>query len=112
VILQNFGSASAARSPDLISARPVADAHGEPQAHDFSPDGALENTAISFRYVVKPKDTLRDLCVSVLGRYDKVVLAKIQELNPDLGNPDQLETGQVIRFPLNPPKRRGIRSRS
>jgi type II secretory pathway predicted ATPase ExeA len=112
VILQNFGSASAARSPDLISARPVADTHGEPQAHDFSPDGALENTANSFRYVVKPKDTLRDLCVSVLGRYDKVVLAKIQELNPNLGNPDQLETGQVIRFPLNPPKRRDIHSRS
>jgi len=111
-ITQNFVSTSVAPSPDFIPARPVADTHGEPQAHEFSPGGALENTANSFRYVVKPKDTLRDLCVSVLGRYDKAVLAKIQELNPDLGNPDQLETGQVIRFPLNPLKRRDIHSQS
>jgi type II secretory pathway predicted ATPase ExeA len=109
---ENFVSTSAAPSPDFIPARPVADTHGEPQAHEFSPGGALENSANSFTYVVKPKDTLRDLCVSVLGRYDKVVLAKLQELNPDLEFPDHLETGQVIRFPLNPPKRRDIRPRS
>jgi hypothetical protein len=51
--------------------------------------------------VVQPKDTLRDLCVSTLGRYDQAVLSQIQKLNPELRNADHLEAGQKIRLPLN-----------
>ena len=97
-------STPAVPSPESASALPVADASGDPQPHEFSRTGALENWSSSFTYVVQPKDTLRDLCVSTFGRYDKVVLSKIRELNPDLRNPDHLDVGQVIHFPLNPPK--------
>lgn len=55
----------------------------------------------SFTYVVQPKDTLRDLCVSVVGRYDKTVVAEIMKLNPGIRNPNHLEVGQEIRFPLS-----------
>jgi len=63
-----------------------------------------ENSLSSLAYVVQPKDTLRELCVSTLGRYDKVVLSQIQKLNPELRNPDHLDVGQKIRLPLNPLK--------
>jgi len=65
---------------------------------------AHENSLSFFIYVVQPKDTLRDLCVSTLGRYDKVILSQIQKLNPELRNPDHLDVGQKIRLPLNPLK--------
>jgi len=50
-----------------------------------------------FTYVVQPKDTLRELCVSMLGRYDNAVRAKIRQLNPNLKNPEHLDPGK------NPP---------
>jgi nucleoid-associated protein YgaU len=103
-IQQDPVNTSAAPSPESLSALPVADASGDPQPREFSRTGAVESLSTSFTYVVQPKDTLRDLCVSTLGRYDKVVLSKIRELNPDLRNPDHLDVGQVIHFPLNPPK--------
>jgi len=103
-IQQDPVSTSAVTSSQSPSALPVADASSDPQPHEFSRTGPLENWSSSFTYVVQPKDTLRDLCVSTLGRYDKVVLSKIRELNPDLRNPDHLDVGQVIHFPLNPPK--------
>ena len=58
----------------------------------------------SFIYVIQPKDTLRDLCVSMLGRYDRDVLSKIRELNPQLKNPDLLEVGQEVRLPVSETK--------
>jgi type II secretory pathway predicted ATPase ExeA len=55
----------------------------------------------TFTYVVQPKDTLSRLCRAVLGRYDRTVLSKVWELNPDLKSPDKLELGQEIRLPLS-----------
>jgi len=55
----------------------------------------------SFTYVVQPKDTLRELCVSMLGRYDNAVRAEIRQLNPNLKNPEHLDPGQEIRLPLS-----------
>jgi phage tail protein X len=52
-------------------------------------------------YVVQPGDTLRDLCVSIVGRYNSTVLSEIRELNPDLKNPDHLDAGQEIRLPMS-----------
>jgi hypothetical protein len=51
--------------------------------------------------VIQPKDTLRDLCVSMLGRYDGNVLSEIRELNPDLKDPNHLDAGQEIRLPMS-----------
>jgi len=55
----------------------------------------------TFTYVVQPKDTLRELCVSMLGRYDNAVRAEIRQLNPNLKNPEHLDPGQEIRLPLS-----------
>jgi type II secretory pathway predicted ATPase ExeA len=55
----------------------------------------------SFKYVIQPNDTLHDLCVSMLGRYDSIVLSEIRQLNPDLKNPDHLDVGQEIRLPIS-----------
>ena len=60
-----------------------------------------ESSIKSFIYVVQPRDTLRDLCVSMLGRYDRGVLSQIRELNPQLKNPEQLDAGQSIRLPIS-----------
>ncbi len=62
---------------------------------------ALTESASSFVYVVQQNDTLRDLCISMLGRYDSKVLSHIRELNPDLKDPDELEAGQEIRLPVS-----------
>lgn len=58
----------------------------------------------SFVYVVQPNDTLHDLCVSTMGRYDRTVVAEIQKLNPELNNFDHLQVGQRIRFPVTATK--------
>jgi general secretion pathway protein A len=60
-----------------------------------------ESSIKSFTYVIEPKDTLRDLCMSMLGRYDSAVLSEIRKLNPDLKNPDHLDVGQEIRLPIS-----------
>jgi type II secretory pathway predicted ATPase ExeA len=65
---------------------------------------ASESTIKSFTYVIQPKDTLRDLCTSVVGRYDDAVLAEIRKLNPELINPDHLDAGQTIRLPMSAPE--------
>jgi general secretion pathway protein A len=63
-----------------------------------------ESRRNSMTYVVQPSDTLRDLCMSVLGRYDKEVLSEVRQLNPNLKNPNMLEIGQEIHIPLSDPK--------
>ncbi|HKV64652.1 MAG TPA: AAA family ATPase [Candidatus Acidoferrum sp.] len=65
---------------------------------------AGKNPIQSFSYVVQPKDTLRDLCTSMLGRYDSNVLSQIRQLNPTLKNPDVLEVGKEIRLPMSTTK--------
>jgi hypothetical protein len=80
------------------------DPTADQQPHEFLQTGAHENSLSFFAYVVQPKDTLRNLCVSTLGSYDEVVLSQIQKLNPELRNPDHLDVGQKIRLPLNPLK--------
>jgi type II secretory pathway predicted ATPase ExeA len=63
--------------------------------------GAEKNSIRAFTYVIQPKDTMRDLCVSMLGRYDSDVLSEIHELNPTLKNPDHLDVGQEIHLPIS-----------
>jgi hypothetical protein len=41
--------------------------------------------------------------MSIVGRYDDAVLAKIRELNPDLKDPNRLDVGQEVRLPLSLP---------
>jgi general secretion pathway protein A len=93
-----------AQGPDLPSERPLTGpVTGQPSA-SIPQASAGKSSIKSFTYVIQPKDTLRDLCVSMLGRYDRNVLSEIRELNPELKNPDLLEVGQEVRLPMATPK--------
>jgi hypothetical protein len=49
-----------------------------------------------------PQQTLKELTLRYLGRFDSDLSKKIRSLNPDLKDPDHLEAGQLIRIPLPP----------
>ena len=48
---------------------------------------------------MKPGQTLYQISVANLGKYDKNVLQELQDLNPGLNNPDRIHPGQKIRIP-------------
>jgi general secretion pathway protein A len=50
---------------------------------------------------VVPNETLYRISVQNFGKYNREILGKILELNPWLGNPDYIKTGQNIRIPVN-----------
>jgi LysM repeat protein len=52
--------------------------------------------------VVQPNDTIWNLCVWSLGRYDATAVAELRKLNPDLNDVDRIEVGQQIRLPVRP----------
>ena len=52
--------------------------------------------------VAGPQQTLKDLCVRYLGRFDGDLAAHVMSLNPDLTDPDHLVPGHLIRIPLPP----------
>ena len=49
-----------------------------------------------------PQQTLKDLSVRYVGRFDDELSVRIISLNPGLSDPDHLEAGQLIRIPLPP----------
>jgi general secretion pathway protein A len=75
-----------------------------PSPQAISQNSAARNAVGSYVYVVQPQDTLRDLCLSTQGRYDRAVLSEIRELNPGLKNPEHLHAGQEIRLPISSTK--------
>jgi len=62
--------------------------------------GASMNSPRSFTYIVQPNDTLWNLCVWSLGRYDEKTIAELRKLNPDLTDIDRIEVGQQLRLPV------------
>jgi type II secretory pathway predicted ATPase ExeA len=103
-IYQHTQTASALTGSESQPAKRVIDTTAAEQPYELQQTATHENSLRFFIYVVQPRDTLRDLCVLTLGRYDEVVLSQIQDLNPELRNPDHLDVGQEIRLPLNPLK--------
>jgi general secretion pathway protein A len=103
-VYQDTQTTSAITGSEPQPAQPLKDLSADQQPYELLQTGAHENSSSFFIYVVQPKDTLRDLCESTLGHYDKAVLSQIQKLNPELRNPDHLDAGQKIRLPLNPLK--------
>ena len=49
--------------------------------------------------VVAPHETLRQICLLHLGRYDSHLVEAIRGLNPQLVDPNHLEAGQTILLP-------------
>ena len=93
-------NSSPAPASETASARRDAGADGSTSPSILKSDTGA-SAVRSFTYVVQPQDTLRELCVSMLGRYDNAVRAKIRQLNPNLKNPEHLDPGQEIRLPLS-----------
>jgi len=52
--------------------------------------------------VAGPQQTLRDLSLRYAGHFDGDLLQEIRSLNPDLKDPEHLESGQLVRIPLPP----------
>jgi type II secretory pathway predicted ATPase ExeA len=98
---QNSASAAEAQASEPPADRPLAGFGTGPASPETRQAGTGESSIESFTYEIQPKDTLRDLCMSMLGRYDSAVLSEIRELNPDLKNPDHLHVGQEIRLPVS-----------
>jgi len=97
----NSESTAAAADPIAPAAPRGATRAQDPKAQTISQHNPARNSARSFAYVVQPNDTLRDLCISTVGRYDSTVLSEIRELNPALKNPDHLDVGQEIHLPVS-----------
>ena len=97
----NSASAVASHSSKSPSERFLAGPADGRSSAAASQTGAEKSSTKSFEYVIQPRDTLRDLCVSMLGRYDSTVLSEIRKLNPELKNPDHLDVGHEIRLPMS-----------
>jgi len=52
--------------------------------------------------VVAPGQTLQEICLRYLGRFDGKLVQEIRALNPELADTNQLPAGQLIRLPLAP----------
>ena len=86
------------------SEAPVTTAYDESQPTESRPSNWRPDSSTVFTYVVQPNDTLRALCLSLVGRYDETVQKEIRRLNPNLNDLTHLKVGQEIRLPLAPSK--------
>lgn len=86
------------------SEAPVATAYDESQTKDSRRSDQRQESSNVFTYVVQPNDTLRALCLSLVGRYDETVQREIRKLNPNLKDLTNLKAGQELRLPLAPSK--------
>jgi general secretion pathway protein A len=75
-----------------------------PEATAASYDAAPQDTGSGqmLTVVAGPQQTLEDLSLRYVGRFDSDLSEKIRSLNPDLKDPDHLEAGELIRIPLPP----------
>jgi general secretion pathway protein A len=101
---QNAESVSPTPDAGRAAGLAVSRAYGEAPPRESAPTRSAGNSRESFTYVVQPKDTLRDLCLSTIGHYDSTALSEIRKLNPDLTNPNHLDVGQKIQLPMNASK--------
>ena len=46
------------------------------------------------------QETIKDITIRYVGRFDNYLFEEIHKLNPELKDPDHLEDGQMIRIPL------------
>lgn len=88
------------------SEAPVTTAYDETQPKDSRQADRRQDSMSVFTYVVQPNDTLRALCMSLVGRYDETVQREIRKLNPNLKDLTNLKPGQEIRLPLASSKTR------
>ena len=87
----NYSSQTQGQQAVAFASAPLNDPGGSSSSSDSSQ---------FVTHIVRPNDTIWNLCVSSLGRYDEAALSELRKLNPDLINIDRIEVGQEIRLPL------------
>src|SRR2546427_2912067 len=73
---------------------------GHPRPPRSSRQPPENDSRNSFVVVVEPKQTLRQISLRYLGRFDSKLVEEIRQLNPGITDPNQIEIGQRIRLPL------------
>jgi type II secretory pathway predicted ATPase ExeA len=97
-------NATASSSLKNTPGSPVAQASDGLQAADLQQSDERQDSSNVFTYIVQPNDTLRTLCLSLVGRYDAAIQKEIRRLNPNLKDLSHLSAGQEIRLPLSSSK--------
>lgn len=108
-----LGEGSSPIGTDLTataSQRPSSPSEQEPSAADLQssdpdprlPQVHLENPARgSITVVVEPKQTLRQICLRHIGRFDAKLIEEIRGLNPWMQDPNNLKVGQKVQLPVS-----------
>ena len=78
-------------------AAPAESANGSASKAEAAPVTSADSEGIIV--TVRPKQTLRQICLLHLGRYDHHLIEVIRGLNPQLVDPNHLQVGQEIRLP-------------
>ena len=113
--------ATVSAAPPPATARPSDSAAALPPLADPSPNSAPAPVVVSEVSLmpaeeagakvkqatedvrVKSGQTLYQISLNKLGKYDGKVLEQLRGLNPSLNNPDRIRTGQKIRIPATAP---------
>ena len=92
--------ASAVSRPATSETEPSPAAESRASEIPTAKPAAQENhSGEIFTILVRPHQTLRQICLQHVGRFDDSFVRKILELNPWLADPNRIEIGQEIRLP-------------
>ncbi len=95
------GTSQPAAAPTAATANPAPAALTTPSVAEVEPSGSSAAQPIVQSELIRvgERDTLYEICMDNLGRYDDEVVKMIRDLNPGFGNPRRLHVGQEIRIP-------------
>ncbi len=93
--------ASFDRTSDALAAPVSAGrSEGTTSSYDAAPEDTGNGQVLTV--MAGPQQTIKDLSLRYVGRFDSDLSKEILRLNPGVNDPDHLETGQLIRIPLPP----------
>jgi type II secretory pathway predicted ATPase ExeA len=95
------GATSADVAHETGNAQTGAATDGSNQALGGSERAKGKITTDSAVVRVGDHDTLYQICMDHLGRYDDEIIKLLRDLNPGLSNPRQLHVGQEVRIPTS-----------
>ena len=97
---RHIASASGDASRDALVLGAEANPASPAADYDAAPQDTDNGQVLTV--VAGQQQSLKDLCVRYLGRFDGDLAAHVMSLNPDLKDPDHLVPGHLIRIPLPP----------
>jgi general secretion pathway protein A len=92
-------STPAAEHPGTTTA-PATAGKGVPAVGASVETSAQDSPPTAVTVIVQPGQSLKEICLQNVGRYDAELLSEISELNPQMKDPDHIEVGQSIWLPL------------